>query len=314
MYRFVLLAVVAATPLVAHASGYSDFNTGVAALNRADNQTAIQFLSRALASPDLPENLKPVAHLDLGSAYESENALDLALSHYNASIQLKPDNMLGYFFRSDAYERAGKFDAAAADETAILRLKPGFIDAYLNRANNYEEAGRFDDAIADLRTYITIRPQDPVALFQLGFCQWSLGQFADASSSFKNAIDSDHTFSYAALWLQIAEVRVDGEASSALKRRSSDFDRAKWPWPIVEYYLGQSTGDATLQAASSGDPADISGQKCEAQFYVAEWQVGKKDYAAAKPLLEGAAAACPAVLKRAAAVELQRLVPPPVKP
>jgi hypothetical protein len=37
----------------------------------------------------------------------------------------------------------------------------------------------------------------------------------------------------------------------------------------------------------------IAGQKCEADFYLAEWHIARGDTAAAKPLIVSALAGCP---------------------
>jgi hypothetical protein len=76
-----------------------------------------------------------------------------------------------------------------------------------------------------------------------------------------------------------------------------------WPYPVIEFYLGRRTLDATLNAA--GDPAD----RCTAEFFIGEWQLLMADRAAAVESLKAATDTCPRffVEYRGAKAELMRL-------
>ena len=76
-----------------------------------------------------------------------------------------------------------------------------------------------------------------------------------------------------------------------------------WPLAVVEFYLGRRDADATVAAARSPD------ERCEAQFYVGEWQLAQGNRDAAKRYLEEAAGICPKTFIEytGAKAELQRL-------
>ena len=68
---------------------------------------------------------------------------------------------------------------------------------------------------------------------------------------------------------------------------------AKWPAPIVKFYLGDMTLQALRAAADDPNVVKRKGQVCEANFYAAELALanGKKDDAA--ELLRSSADDCP---------------------
>jgi lipoprotein NlpI len=60
-----------------------------------------------------------------------------------------------------------------------------------------------------------------------------------------------------------------------------------WPYAVVELFLGQRTAEATLAAPGKPD------ERCEAQFYIGEWQLLRADRPAAIESLRTAASTCP---------------------
>jgi rhomboid protease GluP len=72
---------------------------------------------------------------------------------------------------------------------------------------------------------------------------------------------------------------------------------------VVELFLGQRTPEATLTAPAKPD------ERCEAQFYIGEWQLLRADRPAAIESLQTAASTCPKdfVESTDAQAELKRL-------
>jgi lipoprotein NlpI len=119
---------------------------------------------------------------------------------------------------------------------------------------------------------------------------WELGQAADAEDNFSYATTDGSGNIYAWLWLSLSQARQGKDAS---RRSLPEFDRKKWPAPIVSLYLGEADQDAVFAAASTGSPEAIQGQVCEANFYLGEWRLQHNDRAGAKPLIDKAARDCP---------------------
>ena len=290
MLRGFAFAALLVWPVAAFASGYDDFNTGVNLYNRHEYPTAVQYFSRALSAPDLPDHLKYTAHLDLGTSYELQKNFDLAIREYSVAILLKPHELLAYLSRARAYDRLGRFDDAADDRTRALRERQSLADVYMDRGLDYQSSNRFDQADADFNTFLTIFPDSALAQFDLGVSQWSQGHFDKAKERFDQSLKQDKTFAYAALWRAFL---VDPDDKFDLASESGKLDRAKWPWPIVSFYLGKSSQEETLQAASNGSADAIDGQKCEADFYIAERLISRKNFDGARPLLADAGSRCP---------------------
>jgi rhomboid protease GluP len=78
-----------------------------------------------------------------------------------------------------------------------------------------------------------------------------------------------------------------------------------WPYAVYELYLGRRDSAATLAAAQKPP------ERCEAQFYIGEWQLLQGDSAAAKQRFEEAVGSCPKsfVEYTGAQAELRRLGP-----
>jgi rhomboid protease GluP len=105
-------------------------------------------------------------------------------------------------------------------------------------------------------------------------------------SDFKRAVELQQTNAYSTLWLHIARVR-SGESDSDLAARSTSLDTSKWPAAILSLYLGRQTSEQALSAASD------SNERCEASFYVAEWQLWRHEIALAEIGFKQAVMTCP---------------------
>ncbi len=70
-------------------------------------------------------------------------------------------------------------------------------------------------------------------------------------------------------------------------------DRTTWPGPIAALFTGATTPDRVLAVAASADPKTDRARRCEAAFYVAEYDLWRGNRALALRLLERAQATCP---------------------
>ncbi|HEX2592731.1 MAG TPA: tetratricopeptide repeat protein [Rhizomicrobium sp.] len=158
-----LLACIAYFALgisAAIASGYGDFNSGVAAANRDDADNTIKYLTLAIAESDLPAHLLPDAHVTRGIAYDSQRKYDAAIADYSAAIALRPTYTRAYLERCGTHGLKKEYDAAIADCSAAIRLQPEDWRLYAMRIDQYLAAKRYDDALADYALFIAKRPDD----------------------------------------------------------------------------------------------------------------------------------------------------------
>lgn len=154
------VAVCLLADSAAVASGYSDFNTGVAAADRGDTDQAIKYLTAAISEADTPKHLLPAAHLAKGNVYDGLQRYDEAIAEYSATIAIDKDNVRAYMERCGTHGLKKEFAEAIADCSAAIRLQPDDWRLYEMRIPYYIKTKRFDDALADFATFIAKRPGD----------------------------------------------------------------------------------------------------------------------------------------------------------
>lgn len=98
----------------------------------------------------------------------------------------------------------------------------------------------------------------------------------------------DPTDPYAVIWLYLSRAKGGPDGKDELKANAAGLDLSKWPGPVIQLYLGQSTPEDVLTAAGSD-----SGQRCEYNFYVGEYRVVRGERPQALILFRGAADGCP---------------------
>lgn len=146
---FLCCAMVAASVTPAAASAYSDFNQGVSAHNTDEPDDAILFLTQALAAPDLPAHLRPVALMDRAHAYAWKKQYDLALADYDACVALTPGNYTMLMQRAELHAMRREFDLSRSDYAAAIKARPELPRTYAEHGQTFIEQRRFDEAIKD---------------------------------------------------------------------------------------------------------------------------------------------------------------------
>ena len=141
------------------------------------------------------------------------------------------------------------------------------------------------------------------ALSMRGYAHFYRGDFADAAADLSRVAAST-PYPYPGLIGFLAASRA-GQAAPDLEATVQRMKGRDWPYAVFELFLGQRDPAATLAAA--GKPAE----RCEAQFYVGEWQLIKGDRAAARQHFAEAVGICPKsfIEYNAAQGELRRLGP-----
>jgi lipoprotein NlpI len=177
--------------------------------------------------------------------------------------------------------------------------------AYHNRGNAYQDKGDYVHAIADYDAAIKIRPGYANAWYARGRAQFAQGLFPAAATDFVKSASLDPKDAYAMIWLHLARRRTAANDGGELARNAMKIDLARWPGAVINLYLGTSTPAQTRAAATKGDAE----QMCEAAFYLGEYELLRKNTAAARTLFQEAAKICSPTTDEVdgAAVELKRL-------
>jgi tetratricopeptide (TPR) repeat protein len=237
-------------------------------------------------------------------SYASSGNLEAAVAEYDEAVKLDPKQTTLYLDRAALWNLRGDNERALADYGEAIKIDPQNASSYVARADFRRGKGEYDQAVADYDQAVEKQPDDLTAYGNRALARFYAGAFAKATGDFKRVADAQAN-AYPALMLYVSRSR-DGDAREAkndLTKSAAKLKAGEWPYPIVELYLGKkSAKDTEAQAKTSGE-------KCEAQFYIGEWHLLRKDRSEAAKALQAAADSCPKdfVENRAAAEELKRL-------
>jgi rhomboid protease GluP len=146
-------------------------------------------------------------------------------------------------------------------------------------------------------------PGDESAYRSRGALHFYLGDFVAAADDLGRVAQSEPDDPYAMLWTYLAAARGDAEAAQRRLAQAATQGGPGWPRPVLDLFLGERTVGATLAAAIEAP------QRCEAEFYVGEWQLLRGDRTAAVSALKVALDACPKsfIESKGAQAELKRI-------
>jgi tetratricopeptide (TPR) repeat protein len=256
------------------AAGYDDFSRGMDAINIGNADLAILSFTSALNAGDLAPAYVPDAYLGRARAYVRKKQCGEALADLDEAIKLKPDLFDAYVLRVDVDGCLQKPDAALADMTAGLAVKPNAA-LYIGRAFIYWQRDNFPQAIEDFDAAGKLQPTDQ----------------------------------YPPLWSAAAGMRAGTFDATAFGTRVEDLGTRDWPGLLLKLYRNDTTPDVVIHDAARDEGDTFAKQKCQADFFIGEWQLWRKDDTGAKASFQAAIVDCPTrnFLFIAATRELKRL-------
>ena len=139
---------------------------------------------------------------------------------------------------------------------------------YMHQGVDHYSKGDYDQAIQDFSEAIRLEPKTPRALLDRGIANLYAGHFSDAQQDLSQNLHLDPTDPYAMIWLYLSRAKGGVDGKNEPENECCGLDLSKWPGPVIQLYLGQSTPEDTLRAAGSD-----SDQKSEYNFYVGEYRV-----------------------------------------
>jgi len=279
MRRWVIAVGFVAAGGMAWASGYDDYMRGYEARRAGRFDLALSSFTAALAAADLAETYKPDAHVG----------------------------------RADVLLHKGRCAEAMNDLDVALTLRPKLIEALIIRAHVNACLGHYDAALADLDTAVAAAPTTDLYALRGSF-RWDRGDFAAAAADFmqsaklqpKRAFDPREGV-YSLIWYAIAASRAKTFDAAMYAAAAYDLDDDEWPGPLMSFITGRKKADEIYREAARGDGDIPSHRKCEADFFIAEWQYASGD-PAGKTLLQSLPQTCPtdSTYIRHAQTDLQR--------
>jgi tetratricopeptide (TPR) repeat protein len=241
-------------------------------------------------------------YFNRGNAYDDIKDFDRAVVEYSKAIAIDAMSADFYSDRGLAYAANGHYDRAIADYDRALVIDPYDAQAYDSRGGAYVGLGRNDDAIADFTKAVELYPTHATAYEHRGYTRFYQSDFKDAAADLSRSLERNDS-AYPMLFRFLAQSRIGENAAAGLEAGAGRLKTKEWPYPVIEFYLGRQGSDATLKAASN----DV--ERCQAQFYIGEWHLLRKQVTEAATALRAAAANCPKTRLEydAAVAEVKRL-------
>ena len=266
-----------ATSAWAQSPSAEPFNRGTDYLKKGDYTHAIEAYTECIRL----DPRSAVAFHARGYAYYASHDDDRAILDFNEAIRLEPRYGDAFLERARAYEDKNDYEHAIQDYTQAIKLKPAENTLLYDRAYDYQRVGEYALALADLNELVRRFPQSADAYRNRGLAYLYSGHLAEAQQDIGRAVKLNPRGSYGVIWLYIARAKAGATAEDELAKNAAQSDLTKWPGPVIQLFLGKTTPDAVLQAASDKDPDKSAEQRCEANFFIAEYQIfhGQRDAA-----------------------------------
>jgi len=276
MHKTLMAFAFVAASGAAWAAGYDDFVRANAARQAGNLELALSSYTAALVAGDLSPAFVPNAYLGRAEIYYSNGKCALAVTDLDAALALRPALGGALQLRAYANDCLGKADIAEADLNALVAAAPA-ITLYITRGDFYWRHARFAQAGADYAK--------AAALHDRRSFDWQPAAFN-------------------LLWYAISMSRSQNFVAADFAAKAKGYDLDSWPGPLVSFYLGKASQDAVYREAAKGG----NQQKCEADFFIAEWQIASGNLAG-KTLLQGIPQTCSsnAYIAVAARIELHRI-------
>jgi lipoprotein NlpI len=211
--------------------------------------------------------------------------------------------------------RDGKYDDAIRLFTSAINSDElnltGRAQAYAYRGIAKATVGDYDAAAEDLNFSVALdSPYNADAYAFRGYIGLVTGGDAGKAAADLAKSANLKVWGYNALWLSLARMKAhvpDTDNVSLANNAKTLMDQ--WPMPVIKFLLGRANVEQVRMAANEGDPARLNERVCDADFYVAEYNLAHNDAASATPLLQHATQVCPfaSFERMGAAAELMRL-------
>jgi tetratricopeptide (TPR) repeat protein len=110
----------------------------------------------------------PIAHNNLGVAYNSLGRYQDAVEAFKQAIRIKPDYAEAHCNLGVAYGKLGRHQDKIESFKQAIRIKPDLAEAHYNLGVTYYKLGRYQDAVESFKQAIKIKPDLAQAHYNLG--------------------------------------------------------------------------------------------------------------------------------------------------
>jgi tetratricopeptide (TPR) repeat protein/V8-like Glu-specific endopeptidase len=258
-------------------------NRGIALDGLGNTERAVADFKKAVEID--PSYVPAIVHL--ANAYQKQGAVDRAASEYARAVQVNPKYIYTYVGLGRLQLAQGQLDEAIKSYSMAIELTPRSALFFSSRGKVHRIKGDIERALADYSKSVELDPGSADVVRVLGALQYAKGDFKAASASFQDALalsDSPYTM----LWRYLAVARVGADGAAELGANTLRLPSKAWPFPVIDVYLGRLPSDAIVAEAAATPAA-----RCEAQFYLGQWQILKSNVVEARSALAAALKDCP---------------------
>ncbi len=127
---------------------------------------------------------------EMGYAYFKLDSNELAISNYERSLELNPEDAVTYRGLGDVYRlnfNPPKVAEAEKNYRLALQYNPKSANGHYGLGWVYNEQEKFDDAIVELEQAIGIDDQYTVALVEYGYSLYKKGKYTEALNKLNTA-------------------------------------------------------------------------------------------------------------------------------
>ena len=125
---------------------------------------------------------------NLGVALDKKGQTEDAIRQYREVIRLEPDRPFPHYNLGNALLKKGQMDKAITQYQEAIRLKPDYADAHNNLGNALNNKGQLDAAIDQYQQAIRLKPNYAIAHNNLGAAFGRKGQNDAAIRQYQEAI------------------------------------------------------------------------------------------------------------------------------
>ena len=133
----------------------------------------------------------PVAHNNLGIAFEDQGNSDQAIDQYQVALKIYPEYADAHFNLGRIYAKKGYLDQAIQEFQAALQINPGAGDTHNSLGIAYAMQGHIDQAINEFKAAMQIDPNLVEAHINLGQAYAIQGHNDQAMNEFQTALKLD---------------------------------------------------------------------------------------------------------------------------
>ncbi len=235
-----------------------------------------------------------------GDMEKNQIGMGKALLDYETALRLNPNDTSARDSLAVMLEDMGQYQASMNEFDVIFRTPQNDESLYLDHANLMMDMGRDEDAQKDYEIAGKLQPTSARVVHQRMQLRFYQGDYAAAVEdadiwlSTKGKTDSETNVAYTLLWRHISMQRqgID-DRDYMVKAMVNLKNRSEWPYPLMEYSIG-NLGEKQLEdAALHGAPEKLPQRECEAAAYIGERYLSQNRLGNAEDKFRRALAICP---------------------